>query len=85
MNIDPFGYFRPLPFGWEDCADTDEGATPLYDQCTIDGLQGKIQQLQSALETESVLLRECRARGQAAQQTDNSGGTTKMAASTTNL
>lgn len=38
MNIEPFGYFRALPFGWEDCGDKDEEAMPLYDQKTVDGL-----------------------------------------------
>ena len=28
---EPFGYFRPEPFGWTDCAETDEGAVPLYE------------------------------------------------------
>ena len=28
----PFGYFKPEPFGWTDCAETDEGAIPLYDK-----------------------------------------------------
>ena len=28
---EPFGYFRALPMGWEDCAETDEGAIPLYE------------------------------------------------------
>lgn len=28
----PFGYFRAEPFGWTDCAPTDEGAIPLYDR-----------------------------------------------------
>ena len=27
---EPFGYFRPEPFGWTDCAETDEGAIALY-------------------------------------------------------
>ena len=27
---EPFGYFRAEPFGWTDCAPTDEGAIPLY-------------------------------------------------------
>ena len=27
---EPFGYFRAEPFGWTDCAATDEGAIPLY-------------------------------------------------------
>ena len=25
-----FGYFRALPFGWEQCSETDEGAVALY-------------------------------------------------------
>ena len=31
-NSEPFGYFRALPFGWEDCAETDGGAIPQYEQ-----------------------------------------------------
>lgn len=26
----PFGYFKAEPFGWTDCAETDEGAVALY-------------------------------------------------------
>lgn len=29
-GCEPFGYFRPEPFGWTDCAQDDEGAIPLY-------------------------------------------------------
>ena len=29
---EPFGYFRVTPFGWEDCAETDEGAIALYER-----------------------------------------------------
>lgn len=29
---EPFGYFRAEPFGWIDCAPTDEGARPLYER-----------------------------------------------------
>jgi hypothetical protein len=29
---EPFGYFRALPFGWEQCAETDEGAVALYER-----------------------------------------------------
>lgn len=29
-GCEPFGYFRPEPFGWTDCAPDDEGAIPLY-------------------------------------------------------
>lgn len=28
---EPFGYFRAEPFGWRDCAETDEGAIALYE------------------------------------------------------
>ena len=31
---EPFGYFRALPFGWTDCAETDEGAMALYEGST---------------------------------------------------
>ena len=27
---EPFGYFKATPFGWTDCAETDEGAIALY-------------------------------------------------------
>lgn len=33
-----FGYFKAEPFGWTDCAETDDGAVPLYDQATVDAL-----------------------------------------------
>lgn len=29
---EPFGYFRAEPFGWTDCAETDEGAKALYEK-----------------------------------------------------
>ena len=35
---EPFGYFRTEPFGWTDCAETDEGAVALYDQGTVNEL-----------------------------------------------
>ena len=28
---EPFGYFKAKPFGWRDCAETDEGAIALYE------------------------------------------------------
>lgn len=31
---EPFGYFRAEPFGWTDCAETDEGAVALYEHPT---------------------------------------------------
>jgi hypothetical protein len=29
---EPFGYFKATPFGWIDCAETDEGAVALYER-----------------------------------------------------
>lgn len=29
-SAEPFGYFKAEPFGWTDCAETDDGAIPLY-------------------------------------------------------
>ena len=36
---EPFGYFKAEPFGWTDCAETDEGAQPMWDNnamCAIE-------------------------------------------------
>lgn len=37
-NIEPLGYFRATPDYWEDCAETDEGARPLYEQSVVQEL-----------------------------------------------
>ena len=29
--VEPFGYFKAEPFGWTDCAESDEGAIALYE------------------------------------------------------
>lgn len=50
MNIEPFGYFRALPFGWDSCGENDEGAILLYDQETVDGLLAEINTLNEKLE-----------------------------------
>ena len=42
---EPFGYFRTEPFGWTDCAETDEGAVALYDQETVNALQERCDEL----------------------------------------
>ena len=42
---EPFGYFRAEPFGWTDCAETDEGAVALYDQETVNALQERCDEL----------------------------------------
>jgi hypothetical protein len=43
---EPFGYFRAEPFGWTDCAETDEGAIALYQapQRTWQGLTDEDRQ-----------------------------------------
>ena len=46
---EPFGHFKAGPFGWTDCAETDEGAQPLYDQAAIDELDEKIMVADYAL------------------------------------
>lgn len=43
--LEPFGYFRAEPFGWTDCAETDEGAVALYDQETVNALQERHDEL----------------------------------------
>ena len=50
MNIEPFGYFRALPFGWDSCGENDEWAMPLYDQKTVDDLLAEINTLNEKLE-----------------------------------
>ena len=47
---EPFGYFKAEPFGWTDCAETDEGAWPLYDQQVIDDLTKQRDDVVAALE-----------------------------------
>lgn len=51
---EPFGYFKAEPFGWTDCAETDEGAKPLFDWDTVQDL---LQQIE-ALEDGDALLRK---------------------------
>ena len=47
---EPFGYFKVEPFGWIDCAETDEGAHPLYDEQTVDLLVKQRDELLSDIE-----------------------------------
>ena len=46
MTMEPFGYFRAEPFGWADCAESDEGAQPLYDLAAINSLSADIATLE---------------------------------------
>lgn len=47
---DPFGYFKAEPFGWTDCAETDDDAIPLYDKVAIRLIQKQRDELLAALE-----------------------------------
>jgi hypothetical protein len=46
---EPFGYFRALPDGWEDCAVTDEGARALYDEDAIRTQAARIAELEAEI------------------------------------
>lgn len=46
---EPFGYFRALPFGWEDCAATDDGAQALYDEDAIHTQAARIAELETEI------------------------------------
>lgn len=51
-EAEPFGYFRALPFGWEQCAETDEGAIALYEGsqvCRIPTLEAEAEALRARL------------------------------------
>jgi hypothetical protein len=50
----PFGYFRAEPFGWTDCATTDEGAIPLYERP-----QGKLLPWKGLTEEEHTYYKAC--------------------------
>lgn len=50
---EPFGHFKAEAFGWTDCAETDDGAQPLYDQAAIDELG---ERLKDALRQRDALL-----------------------------
>lgn len=58
-NPEPFGYFRAMPFGWEDCAATDEGARALYDEDAISAQAARIAELEAELATERMRLSAC--------------------------
>lgn len=66
--IEPFGYFRAEPFGWTNCAETDDGAVPLYYQADIDGLQSDNAALNLALRANKEMLVAETARADKAEQ-----------------
>lgn len=58
-TIEPFGYFKAEPFGWADCAETDEGAIPLYEQADIDLLVKQRDELLSVAIHSAEQIRRC--------------------------
>ena len=56
---EPFGYFKAEPFGWRDCAETDEGAIALYEapQQQADALEAAVDMLDTA-RTDLEMLRK---------------------------
>ena len=50
---EPFGYFRAEPFGWTDCAETDEGSMALYDQAAVDSLERERDELALIIATDT--------------------------------
>lgn len=47
---EPFGYFKPEPFGWTDCAETDDDAIQLFDKAAIRLIEKQRDELLAALE-----------------------------------
>lgn len=47
---EPFGYFRAQSWGWEDCAQGDEGAQALYDEDAIRTQAARIAELEAEVE-----------------------------------
>jgi len=45
----PFGYFKAEPFGWTDCAATDEGARTLFDKEVVHDLAIELATLRAAI------------------------------------
>ena len=48
---EPFGYFRAEPFGWTDCAETDEGAQPLWENAAMCAIEKQRDEILAALES----------------------------------
>ena len=54
---EPFGYFRALPFGWEQCGEHDDGAVALYTRPAPDGwTEADADAARLAMELECLLL-----------------------------
>ena len=56
---EPFGYFKAEPFGWTDCAETDDGAVPLYEKQDIETL---MQQRDELLDVFQLIISEMERR-----------------------
>lgn len=56
---EPFGYFRAEPFGWTDCAETDDGAVALYERPNADGQREQVAKLLGTRKVLWDLLGEC--------------------------
>ena len=70
-KLEPFGYFRAEPFGWTDCAETDDGAVPLFDHAAIAALEHNYASLQQAFdEMKSLAAQLLVARKEAKRQRD---------------
>ena len=54
MVPEPFGYFRCTLDGWVDCAETDEGARPLYEYSEIAKRDAEIDEVAIALSETNV-------------------------------
>lgn len=52
---EPFGYFKAEPFGWTDCAETDEGAQPLWDKAAHDHQQARINALEKVIQRQQFI------------------------------
>ena len=57
-DIEPFGYFKAEPFGWTDCAETDDGAVALF--AAPPGHAAKVAELEAENEKLRSGLENCR-------------------------
>ena len=55
-DIEPFGYFKAEPFGWADCAETDDGAVALFS--APPGHAAKVAELEAQLADAQVDIEE---------------------------
>src|SRR5574343_1178577 len=53
---DPFGYFKPEPFGWTDCAESDDDAIPLYDKVAIKLIEKQRDKLSAEVEAMKLII-----------------------------